>query len=116
MAKLNYYGLVPNNDGTFTCYAIDEHAKQNFFGWGSDQNRIDGSFYGRDAKTVPVKLKGRLAPGDSPWQWKLDHDNASEMLRLIEKHGDDSNYYDADSKKRLPDLVEVLKFVLEGGA
>lgn len=112
MAKLSYYGIVPGPEGKFTVYAIDQHAIQNFLGWGSDQNRCDGSFYGTNAKNIPTKLKGKLAPGDMPWQWTLDYECASKMLGIVHNYGGDSSYYDDESKKRLPDLIEVLEFVI----
>jgi hypothetical protein len=113
MSETNYYAVVKNPDGhTFTVYAVDEHAQQNFFGWGSDRNRIEGAFYGTSASlSVPPGLKGRK-PGVLPWKWKLGPEHAREMLGLVSQFGKDDKYYDAEARKRLPDLVRTMNFIL----
>lgn len=78
-------------------------AKQVFFGWGSDQSAIDGSFYGRE-------VTGSWGPNhELRWRWVLTPGAVEVMLKNLHLELTDPNYKDKAQER----AVRELKLKLE---
>ena len=93
-----YYVVKKKPDGSAVVESNNSIAKQNFFGWGSGQNRDEGSFYGTDV--------GPWRGDNTRWRWTLSPSAVRLMIRNIEGHIDDPNYY---LKKDVPSARELLR-------
>ena len=102
--KTRHYTATKHADGV-TVTSRDPEAKQIFYGWGSDMNRDDGSFY------------GYTAPDGNPdfavTTWKLSPSGVRLMISNIDNHITDKNYYSGRTEiARAKELSKLLKKVL----
>lgn len=87
--------------------SANPHAIQNFHSWGSDQNAVDASFYGR-----ATGLRG--ARGEQ-WEWLLTRAGVDEMCRLIRTYVDDPKFYSKGSEMNAArELLKKLTAVKAG--
>lgn len=103
---LGYYVTEAAPDGETYLYTRDQDAFQILVGWGSDQNKIDGSFYGNLCSTAPRTKGGGLSNG---WRWKFNSDNSRAMVKIINAYIDDKNYYNPAEKIRAKELRSILE-------
>lgn len=111
---------MKSKNGNFDAKLIDEDhveirashpvAKQLFFGWGSDQNATDISFYGREDPTD--KWSGNF--DYKRWVWTLTAGGIDRMINNIEDHIDDTDYYKKGEVKKARELLGLLKKVEKG--
>jgi hypothetical protein len=80
-------------------------AKQLFFGWGSDRDPIDASFYGSEDRTDT--WHGNF--DYKRWQWKLSMHGVERMISNIENHIDDLDYYSKKERPKARELLALLK-------
>lgn len=101
--KSRHYTAVKHAEGV-TVTSRDPEAKQIFYGWGSDRNRDDGSFYGYTA-----------AGGDPDYAvttWTLSDSGVRLMIQNIDHHIGDKNYYSGRTEiSRAKELSTLLKKV-----
>ena len=96
-----YYVVKKLANGGAIVESSNPTAKQGFFGWGSDHDGTDMSYYGNS-----IDHRG----GDNArWRWTLSSGGVQEMIRLIEQHINDKNYYKGNEVKAARELLVKLK-------
>ncbi len=102
VARNRYYqGL--RFGGKYIIKARDPDAKQVLFGWGSDHDADDMSFYGRQSN-----MHERVRPDHELWIWTLTERGIGRMIDNIEGHLNDPAYYKGKEKTRGKALLELL--------
>lgn len=79
------------------------NAKQLFFGWGSDRNEIEGSFYGHEVRGAWG------ANRELRWRWSLTPEAVAVMLRNLQLELTDPGYRDKDLEPAARELKRKLQ-------
>ena len=81
------------------------NAKQVFFGWGSDKNAVDGSFYGQE-------VRGAWGPNrEMRYRWVLTPEAVAVMLGNLHLELTDPEYRDEKSQAAARELQRKLRAV-----
>ncbi len=97
-----YFKVKKLKDGAYIDSA-NPIAQHCFEGWGSDQNAIDASFYGRGT--------GRRGVRGEQWCWTLSKEGVRHMIHLIKTHIDDCKYYAKNEVNAASELLTKLEKV-----
>lgn len=96
-----YFSVRKKKDGSAVVESSNANAKQVFFGWGSDQDAIDGSFYGNQV--------GSWRGDNTRWKWTLTSSGVSRMRGNLARHINDPSYYpDGPEKRAAQELLRKL--------
>lgn len=96
-----YYAVKKLASGGAVIESNNVVAKEGLWGWGSDQNAVDGSFYGRQL--------GDFRGDNTRYRWTLSAAGVREITRLIRAHVDDRSYYETEAdRKAARELLQKL--------
>ena len=101
-----YYQVKKRKDGSAVVESSNINAKEVFFGWGSDRNAVEGSFYG--------KQTGSWRGDRTRWRWDLTKEAVGQILSDLERTIDDSYYrgkqpHQRAEKKAAQELIKKLR-------
>lgn len=93
------------HDGEVDVTASHPVAKQLFFGWGSDRNSVDASYYGREDRSDTWGGN----PDYKRWKWTLSREGVETMIRHIADNIGDRDLFPKGEVKKAMELLAFLQ-------